>query len=483
MILHADPGAGQTLGRYELLVPIALGGMASVWAARMTGAVEKIVAVKLIRAELCDDVDFEEMFLDEASLVSRIRHPNVAEVLDLGEESGTLYQVMEWVDGEPLNLVLRESKAAGGVPLPVALRIVKEVCAALHAAHELCGADGAHVGLVHRDVSPQNLLVGYDGIVKVVDFGIAKAASNLQTTRVGEVKGKVPYMSPEQGRGDRVDRRSDVFALGIVFYQLVTGKHPFMADVEPATLRRIGDASPAAPPRSLAPALPEDIEAVIVKALAKDRDERFSTMLEMRRALDRVTPPALQISAEGMADYMRQILGPRGERRRAAIREALQIAREGRPAERPPDSRTPRSFSRDDPAVIATTPELERLVSAAAAAAEGAAPEQQGPPIVRAAEPLWRVRAASARRAQLAAFGGVGVSLVIAVIAAVGIAASPSDEGVPPYHLTSFGLSFSRATRVAVAAAQPPPPPAASPAPPATAAPRARSPRQRAPSR
>ncbi|WP_438033134.1 protein kinase domain-containing protein [Sorangium sp. So ce204] len=320
--------AGHTLGRYELLVPIALGGMASVWAARTGGQLPRIVAVKLLRAELSDDPDFEAMFLDEATLVSQIHHPNVAETIDVGEEDGVLYQVMELIDGEPLNLVLRESKARGGLPLPFALRIVAEAALGLHAAHELRGGDGKPVGLVHRDVSPQNILVGYDGSVKILDFGVAKAASNLQRTQVGQVKGKYAYMSPEQAGSEPIDRRTDVFTLGIVFYQLVTGKHPFHAENDPATVRRICDKAAAEPPRTLVPSLPEDVGRIIMRMLAKPRDERFATMAELRQSIEQLSPATPIATSDELGALMQQMLGPRGERRRAAIQEAMQIARE-----------------------------------------------------------------------------------------------------------------------------------------------------------
>ncbi|XXY15913.1 serine/threonine-protein kinase [Sorangium sp. So ce216] len=346
--------AGHTLGRYELLVPIALGGMASVWAARTSGQLPRIVAVKLLRAELSDDPDFEAMFLDEATLVSQIHHPNVAETIDVGEEDGVLYQVMELIDGEPLNLVLRESKARGGLPLPIALRIVAEAALGLHAAHELRGRDGKLVGLVHRDVSPQNILVGYDGAVKILDFGVAKAASNLQRTQVGQVKGKYAYMSPEQASSEPIDRRTDVFTLGIVFYQLVTGKHPFLAENEPATVRRICDKAAAAPARTLAPALPESVDRILMRALAKPRDERFATMAELRRAIEQLAPTTPLATPDELASLMQQMLGPRGERRRVAIQEAMQIARE-RSADHdypPPRPSSPQAVARPGRAIV-----------------------------------------------------------------------------------------------------------------------------------
>ena len=326
--------AGLTLGRYELLVPIAQGGTASVWAARMKGprGFEKIVAAKMMLAELLDDPDAETMFLDEARTVARIRHPNVAEVLDLGEEQGILFLVMEWVDGEPLTVIAREARAIGGVPLPIALKIAKQACAGLHAAHELLDDTGRHVGLVHRDVSPQNVLVGHDGQVKVIDFGVAKAASNQLRTNVGQMKGKVAYMAPEQALGDPVDRRTDVFALGVVLYQLLTGKHPFRGDNEFATLGRIRNKEPIEPPKRILPSLPDEVNEIIVKALSKPREGRFQTMVELSRALEKASPTTGS-GNEDLAAFMKSILGVRGEKKRAAIREAMVRVDEKQPVE------------------------------------------------------------------------------------------------------------------------------------------------------
>ncbi|WP_437286506.1 serine/threonine-protein kinase [Sorangium sp. So ce406] len=383
--------AGHTLGRYELLVPIALGGMASVWAARTSGQLPRIVAVKLLRAELSDDPDFEAMFLDEATLVSQIHHPNVAETIDVGEEDGVLYQVMELIDGEPLNLVLRESKARGGVPLPVALRIVGEAALGLHAAHELRGRDGKLVGLVHRDVSPQNILVGYDGTVKILDFGVAKAASNLQRTQVGQVKGKFAYMSPEQAGSEPIDRRTDVFTLGIVFYQLVTGKHPFLAENEPATVRRICDKAAAEPARTLVPSLPESVDRIIMRALAKPRDERFATMADLRRAIEQVSPATPLATTDELATLMQQMLGPRGERRRVAIQEAMQIARE-------------RSIDHDEPPPQPSSPQAAARPGRAIVERDASPPQVSSPPVGRARR--WVVPVAAVCLAVLAALAG-----------------------------------------------------------------------------
>lgn len=337
---------GRTLGRYELLLPIAQGGTASVWAAKMRGprGFEKIVAIKTVLADLADDDLFaaESMFLDEARLVARIRHPNVVEVLDLGEDDGVLFIVMEWIEGESLSVLTREAKAKGGLPVPFALRIAARACAGLHAAHELRDDAGALVNLVHRDVSPQNILVTYDGSVKVIDFGVAKAATNQAQTNVGQLKGKVLYMAPEQAFGNKVDRRTDVFAMGIVLYQLVTGTHPFRADNEFATLARIRDKKEVAPARSIVKDLPEEVDRVIMKALSKDPSGRYASMLDLRRAIEEAgrAPPDVDTS---LSAFIKDLLSRRAERKDKAIREALKLSNErsasatkGRPIEPAP---------------------------------------------------------------------------------------------------------------------------------------------------
>src|SRR5262245_34503158 len=287
--MAGDIGAGHVLGRYELLMPIASGGMAMVWAARLKGSrgFQKIVAVKTMLPNLVEDEQFEKMFLDEASLASKVRHPNAVEIIDLGEQNGVLFLAMEWIDGIPLNQVMKVAKRHGGVPTTVATRIVMQACAGLHAAHELTDGKGKLLGLVHRDISPQNILVTFDGVAKVVDFGVAKAtALGEGTTRAGQVKGKIGYMAPEQGRGEPIDRRADVFAMGIVLYVLTTGMHPFRKESEGATLFAITSADPVVPPHKIVPDYPAALEGVVLRALAKDRDKRFASASELFKALD-----------------------------------------------------------------------------------------------------------------------------------------------------------------------------------------------------
>lgn len=321
-----DVAPGQVLGRYELLMPIARGGMAMVWAARLKGSrgFQKLVAIKTMLPAMSDDPNFEKMFLDEASLASEIRHPHVIEILDLGEQDNVLYLVMEWVDGEPLNVVMNYAAKQGGVPLRVAVSLVAQACRGLHAAHELRDEQGTLVGLVHRDITPQNILVSYDGVVKIVDFGVAKATSRVAAeTEAGQLKGKIAYMSPEQLHGSTIDRRTDVFALGILLYMLTTGVHPFKGDDQPRTIENILSDEPIPSPRRFVPGLSADYEAVLFQALAKDPAKRFPSANDLLKALTRVMQPATD---EEVADYVRVLLQDLLEKRRRAVKAALEIA-------------------------------------------------------------------------------------------------------------------------------------------------------------
>ena len=321
----------RTLGRYELLVPLARGGMAMVWAARLKGdrGFEKLFAVKTMLPGMSDNAEFEKMFLDEATLASRIRHPHVVEILDLGEQDKILYLVMEWVEGEPLNAIMNAASTRGGIPVPIGIRIAMQACAGLHAAHELADEHGRPLGLVHRDVSPQNVLVTYGGVTKVADFGIAKAmARGGGSTQVGEVKGKVAYMAPEQALGNPVDRRADVFGLGILLFQLATGTHPFRGDTDAETFARIALGEPVLFPRNLAPDYPPSLEAVLLRALAQDPIERYESANALLRALDKALPPSMRgsVADEEVGAFVRSLFGEAREARNAQLAAALREA-------------------------------------------------------------------------------------------------------------------------------------------------------------
>ncbi|HVK64727.1 MAG TPA: protein kinase, partial [Polyangium sp.] len=320
---------GSTLGRYEILLRVAKGGMASVWAARLQGSrgFQKTVAIKTMLPDVSDDPDFETMFLDEARVAARIRHPNVVEIFDLGEQDDILYIVMEWVEGDTLSTVQKAAKNLGGIPQNIILRLASQICAGLHAAHELRDDNGALVDLVHRDISPGNILISTSGFAKIADFGVAKSRGRLYVTRAeGIVKGKTPYLSPEQLGGLPLDRRSDLFSLGVLLYVMVTGLHPFRGETEFKTVENIALKDPI-PPRELVPSIHADFEKVIVKALEKDRTKRYSTAGEMQRAIDLVSSQVgAPITDEDVADFVRKVIGEANAKRAGELRAAIAAA-------------------------------------------------------------------------------------------------------------------------------------------------------------
>ncbi|HVJ14217.1 MAG TPA: serine/threonine-protein kinase [Polyangiaceae bacterium] len=318
---------GTELGRYELLQPIAKGGMAQVWAARLIGTrgFTKLVAIKTILQGTMDDTRLEQMFMAEASLAAQIHHPNVVETLELGEHEGTLYLAMEWVEGEALHYVLSRAQEQGGMPLHFAVNLIGQACKGLHAAHELRGDGGELLlGVVHRDVSPQNILVGYGGMAKLVDFGIAKAtARNSGLTEEGELKGKVSFMAPEQLKGQALDRRTDLFALGIVLFELSTGRHPFKGANPAETIRRICTDEPPPWLTTKASDYPPELRRVVERALARDPMRRWGSAEEMLAGLQQALPQAFEAGVESKLKlYLDGLLGQRARERRGALRLA-----------------------------------------------------------------------------------------------------------------------------------------------------------------
>jgi eukaryotic-like serine/threonine-protein kinase len=379
---------GSTLDQYELLVPVAKGGMAIVWAARLKGALgfQKIVAIKTMLPALSQDGAFAKMFLAEARLASQIRHPNVCGILDVGEQDGVLYIVMEWLDGEPLSLIHKAARAKGDVPITIATRIGIQAAHGLHAAHELKGPTGELLGLVHRDVSPQNILVTHDGEVKIVDFGVARADDRSdELSQAGNLKGKVLYMAPEQADAKRVDRRADVFALGVVLYEVITGKHPFKAQNDLATLTRLVDGAPVTPPTWIAPRVTPALNAALVRALEKDPAKRFPTMREFGRSLE-ASLAKMVMHGNDLALFVREFRGGRGDKKRELIAEAERVADER--AERLEKERTPPP---PPPAQTSSSRPPERAADAQPPVVEAAAPAQSAtteePLVLAAREP------------------------------------------------------------------------------------------------
>jgi hypothetical protein len=281
-----------SLGRYVLHRELASGGMAAVYFGRLIGpsGFARTVAIKRPHAHLMKDRDFAMMLIDEARLAARIRHPNVVSTLDVIETESELALVMDYVHGEALSRLAAATRSRGeSVPLPIAAAILIDALHGLHAAHEAADETGRPLGIVHRDVSPQNLIVGGDGITRIVDFGIAKAAGRLLTTRDGSVKGKYAYMAPEQIRGQPVTRQTDIFAASIVLWELLTGEGLFRGANEGEEVYKCLEGV-ADPPSTRNPKVPPAFDAIVLRGLAKTPSERYATAREMASDIERAAP-------------------------------------------------------------------------------------------------------------------------------------------------------------------------------------------------
>jgi len=285
-----EPIVDGTYGPYRLLQKIAVGGMAEVFKAKRTGVegFEKVVAVKRILPHLSDNKEFVEMFIDEAKMVAGLTHPNIVQISDLGKIEKSYYIAMEYVHGRDLRTILRRAKERGlRLPLDLTVLIVSRVCSALEFAHRKKDERGRPMLIVHRDISPQNILISFEGEVKLTDFGIAKAATKARITDAGALRGKLLYMSPEQAWGKPMDRRSDLFSLGIVFYEMITDQKPFLGSSEMSILEMVRECR-VAPPSDVNPRIPERLEKVVMTALDREPDHRYQDASQMYRDLDRV---------------------------------------------------------------------------------------------------------------------------------------------------------------------------------------------------
>jgi tRNA A-37 threonylcarbamoyl transferase component Bud32 len=287
----------ERVGKYRIIALLGQGGMASVFLSVVPGpmGVNKLLVVKLLREELSHDEEFLAMFLDEARLAARLNHANVVQTYEVGVEGRHHFLAMDYLDGQPLHAVLRRAsgrdgvhpQAPGGsrVPLDVLVRILAETLAGLHYAHTLRDFDGTKLDVVHRDVSPQNVFVTYDGQVKVVDFGIAKAAGAASTTQNGVFKGKLAYVAPEQACGDHVDARADIFAVGVMLWEAIAGQRFAQADSQPAMLsRRLSGTEPRI--RQVVPDVDAELAEICDRAMARRPSDRFTSAEEFRVALE-----------------------------------------------------------------------------------------------------------------------------------------------------------------------------------------------------
>ncbi len=315
--------SGVFLGHYELLVRIGRGGMASVWVARERSAVsgkERYVAVKAMLPELARHSEFRSMFLSEVQIIQSIQHDNVVRVFEVSEDRGVLYMAMEWVEGDALRNMGRAARGMGALPPEIAVCIAADAAAGLQAAHELRDWDGQLRGVVHCDVSPHNILVGLDGKAKLVDFGIASALEQLERQDSETIQGKVSYMSPEQALGSRVDRRTDVFALGIVLYEMTMGEQLFRGRDAAHTLELVKRGR-IPRPTLLNPSYPKKLEPIVLKALERDPAQRFQTAEELEYELSSyLIDEHKVVSHPIVAKLLWQLQGPRIEKRREAIK-------------------------------------------------------------------------------------------------------------------------------------------------------------------
>jgi serine/threonine-protein kinase len=307
---------GQQFGKFQLLKKIATGGMAEIHLAKQRGmeGFEKLVVIKMILPHLANNQEFVQMFLDEARIAARLNHPNIVQIFDLGRAGGTYFIAMEYIQGENLRTIAKAARKAGK-PLPLGhiVKIMSQACEGLYYAHTKQDTSGKPLNIVHRDISPQNILVSFDGVTKLVDFGIAKAATQVQETRSGVLKGKYAYMSPEQCLGRPVDARSDIFATGIVLWELATGTRLYRMSSELMILKEITEGR-VVPPREVNQSIPAELEAIILKALEKDPKNRFQDAIQMHLALEEFMRNAqLSSSAVHLAGYLRDLFPDRLE--------------------------------------------------------------------------------------------------------------------------------------------------------------------------
>jgi serine/threonine protein kinase len=307
---------GFRLDKYQIVKRLAKGGMAEIFLARALGVpgFQRMVVVKRILPMLASNPVFVDMFVNEARIASTLQHSNLVQIYDVGVMDGNYFIAMEYLHGQDLRSLQRILvEKHQPLPLEHAIQIVVGICAGLHYAHEKVGFDGQPLSIVHRDVSPQNVIVTFDGGVKLLDFGVAKAASNANETVNGVVKGKIPYMSPEQCRGRPLDRRSDVYSVGIILYELTLGRRLYYGGTEFEMLKRIVE-RPVTPPRTIDREYDERLERIVIRALAKDPNRRFQTARAMQLELEKLARErGHYLSTISLQKFMLEVFGPRPE--------------------------------------------------------------------------------------------------------------------------------------------------------------------------
>jgi serine/threonine-protein kinase len=329
-LLPNDPTGRHRVDHYELVGEIASGGMATVYLARRAGVggFQRFVAIKRLHAHLAEEAEFVEMFLDEARLAALIHHPNVISITEVGANERGYYLVMDYVEGDTLARLLAIAAEQNTVlPIGIGLRIVIDMLTGLHASHELRDDQGEIMGLVHRDVSPQNVLVGVDGISRLSDFGVARAAARLAGTRAGQLKGKIAYMAPEQAAADdSIDRRADVFSAGVVLWEVLTGRRLFKSTNDAATLSRVVSER-VEPPVSIIEGLDTRVSDICMKALERPLGRRYQTAALFADQLEQAAGRrGLLATSKDVALYVQKVLGEEISQQREAVRRWVAVS-------------------------------------------------------------------------------------------------------------------------------------------------------------
>ncbi len=421
------PSIGR-FGDYEILGRLAMGGMAEILLARKVGDPTPLVLKKIL-PQFSEDDEFVDMFLDEARIGLQLVHPNICRFLDYGEVDGTYFIAMEWINGVPLGRLIRRARKHGGISITMACAMIEKVADALHYAHTSRDENDVIMGLVHRDVSPHNIMVAYDGTVKLLDFGIAKAEVQSHQTRAGVVKGKFAYMAPEQCKGAPVDYRIDIFALGVVFYETLTGKSLYRRESEAETMRAIvlGDV-PSLYDRM--PEAPRELEAICRNALAKNADERYQTIAVMRDVLrmyvERVDPDVNEAHVSALVQHLFDKELRRGPKVDAApFGSSYRVDPEPRPTVKPPGPPAPAPAPAPTPEPNpepAIAPEPTRPAGVMPAQGDATLEELTGPPpAFKTVEPVQPPEVAKAERQNKAA--QVILTIILALALGMGIGA------------------------------------------------------------
>jgi eukaryotic-like serine/threonine-protein kinase len=456
--LRDEPRAPLVLDRYELHAEIASGGMATVHVGRLNGAagIARTVAIKRLHPTFAKDPDFAAMFLDEARVTTRIRHPNVVPTLDVVSERGELFLVMEFVLGESLAGVLKRLRERGErMPPRVAAAIASGLLHGLHAAHETRAENGELLGLVHRDVSPQNVLLGADGMTRVLDFGVAKAAGGTHTTREGEVKGKLAYMAQEQFLSADVDRRADVFAAAVVLWEALTSDRLFARDAPGPTINALLY-EPIEPPSARTEGVPPSLDAVVLRGLERNPELRFATARDMAAAIE----AAIDVASAREVGALVEATCGEVLQARARLVAAIE-------AKRPPDAATPPPFSRSTGVTAKSA-----FYDADATRVDGAPPKRRGvfPVALVATVVALALGAAITLTRSESAMVPSPTSATTAPSEAPVVAASPAPNEAASVTTTASAASSAAATPAAAPAPRPPRPRAATTATAAAAA-------------